>query len=183
MKFFFLLAGLLALACILACIRPGLDVLRRFRRVARLAVLFVLAPFAAFAADTTVDLAPLIDQVVIPCAVILLGGLATWLSQKAAAWMGAKKDDVLAAKLEEAMKFGLAFAQSKLGERIGDGPIKVDVKSALVATAAGYAANHVPDTLKALGVGPKELAEKLAARLELNTTPADQSIAVPTPPG
>ena len=133
-------------------------------------------------ADTTINVAPLINEVVIPIVVALAGVLATWLSTKLAALLGVKKDDALAARLEEAMKNGLAFAQSQLADKFDKGPIDIDVKNHLIASAADYASSHVPDTLKQLGIGPHELAEKLAARLQINTTPAELSVAVPIPP-
>lgn len=130
---------------------------------------------------TTVDISPLINQVLIPFAVALGSVLAAWIAAKVAALLGIKREDALAAKLEEAMKNGLALAQARLEERIGTGPINIETKSQLVATAATYARDHVPGTLKALGVTPAALQEKLEARLELNTVPPEQSVAVPTP--
>ena len=130
---------------------------------------------------TTVDISPLINQVLIPFAVALGSVLAAWIAAKVAALLGIKRDDALAAKLEEAMKNGLALAQARLEERIGAGPINIETKSQLVATAATYARDHVPGTLKALGVTPAALQEKLEARLELNTVPPERSVAVPTP--
>lgn len=131
---------------------------------------------------TTVDISPLINQVLIPFAVALGSVLAAWIAAKVAALLGIKREDALAAKLEEAMKNGLALAQARLEERLGAGPINIETKHQLVATAATYARDHVPGTLKALGVTPSALQEKLEARLELNTVPPEQSVAVPTPP-
>lgn len=132
--------------------------------------------------STTVDLAPLIREVALPIAVALGGVLATWLSAKLAGLLNIKRDDALAAKLEQAMKNGLAFAQSRVSDQIGSGPIAVEIKNEIVRDAARYAVGHVPDALKSLGVTPEVLAEKLTARLELNTTPPEMSIAVPTSP-
>jgi hypothetical protein len=130
----------------------------------------------------TVDLGPLIRDVLLPFLGVVLTVIAGWAGKKFAEWMGVKRDDALAAKIEEAMKNGLALAQSRLEQKIGTGPINVETKSELVATAGKYATDHVPGALKALGVTPEVLQEKLEARLGLNTTPPEQSIAVPTPP-
>ncbi len=132
--------------------------------------------------EATIDLAPLVHQVLLPIAVAVGGVLATWLAKKMADLLGVQRDDKLAARLEDAMQKGLAFAQSRLEKKIGQGPILLDVKHEIVAEATRYAVDQVPGTLKALNVTPEQLADKLAARLELNTTPPEKSIAVPTPP-
>jgi len=131
--------------------------------------------------ETAVDVAPLVHQVLFPIAVAVGGVLATWIAARLAGWLGIKREDALAQKLEEAMKNGLALAQSRLEAKIGKGPINVDVRHEIVATAARYAVDNVPGTLKALHVTPERLADKLEARLGLNTVPPEQSIAVPTP--
>lgn len=130
---------------------------------------------------TTIDLGPLIRDVVMPFVSVILTILLGWAAKKFSDWIGVKRDEAFAQKVEEAMKNGLALAQARLEERIGRGPINVETKSELVATAGRYASEHVPKALKALGVTPEALHEKLEARLELNTTPPEQSIAVPTP--
>lgn len=130
---------------------------------------------------TTIDLGPLIRDTVLPFVSVVLTVLAGWAAKRFSDWIGVKRDDALAVKIEEAMKNGLALAQSRLEQKIGAGPINVETKSELVATAGKYAADHVPGALKKLGVTPEALQEKLEARLELNITPPEQSIAVPTP--
>jgi len=152
------------------------------RLLAALALAYLLAIGAAYAADTTVDIAPLIREVLLPIASALGMVLATWISAKIAELLKIRRDDALAAKVEEALRNGLALAQSRLEDKIGSGPIPIDVKSQIVADAAHYAATHVPAALKKLGVTPDVLQEKLEARLGLNTTPPEASIAVPTPP-
>ncbi len=150
---------------------------------AALALAYVLAIGAAYAADgTTVDMAPLIRETLLPIASALGLVLATWLAKKLADLLGVQREDKLAGKLEDAMKNGLAFAQARLERKIGDGPILIDVKREIVAEAVRYAVEQVPGAMKALKVTPQQLADKLTARLELNTTPPEKSIAVPTPP-
>ena len=130
----------------------------------------------------TIDLAPFLHEFLLPVASALGMVLATWLAKKVADWLNVRRDEAFIGKLEEAMKNGLALAQSRAEQQIRDKGLTIEVKSQLVADAANYAAAHVPGALKALGVGPRELTEKLEARLELNTTPPEQSVAVPTPP-
>lgn len=144
---------------------------------------FAEAPAAASTiGSTVVDLGPLINAVAVPLVMALGSVLVTWLTAKAAAFLGLKANDERAAILEKAMQNGLAFAQSQLQAKIGAGPIPLDVKNEIIATAAGYAVAHAPEAMKTLGVDPESLAQKLEARLSLNTTPAAQSIAVPTDP-
>ncbi len=152
------------------------------RLLSALALAYLLAIGAAYAADTTVDIAPLIREVLLPIASALGMVLATWISAKIAELLKIRRDDALAVTVEQALRNGLAFAQSRLEDKIGSGPISIDVKRQIVADAATYAVAHVPGALKKLGVTPKVLQEKLTARLELNVQPPEVSIAVPTPP-
>jgi len=129
----------------------------------------------------TIDLAPLAHEFLLPVASGLGMVLATWLAKKLADWLNVPRESAAIAKLEEAMKNGLALAQARAQKSIYAKGLTIEVKSQLVADAANYASKHVPGALKTLGVGPQDLREKLEARLELNTTPPEQSIAVPTP--
>lgn len=146
----------------------------------RLPLLFILLAFPAFAQDATtkVDFGPLVANVVWPLLSAVLLAIGAWGVQKLSAWLGIKNNEVLQNTVESAMKNGLAYAQSK----VGDVPLTVDVKNQIVATAANYAIKHVPDAMAKLGVGQDVLLEKLEARLSLNTTPPEKSVAVPTPP-
>ena len=155
-----LLLGALALACVCA---------------------FTGTSFAQAAdASTKVDLGPLLANVVYPLAAAVVTLLAAWLSKRAATWLGLQNDAAIRGTLETAMQNGLAFAQGKLNASAGS--MSIDTKNQLVAVAANYAVAHVPDALKALGVDQATLVEKLQARLSINTTPAAESVAVPTEP-
>ena len=140
------------------------------------------ASFAQVAADasTKVDLGPLLANVVYPLAAAVVTVLAAWVSKKLATRLGLANDAAWSGKLEVAMQNGLAFAQSKLNANVGS--LTIDTKNQLVAVAANYAIAHVPQAMKALGVDQTTLVEKLQARLEINTTPAAESVAVPTTP-
>lgn len=58
----------------------------------------------------------------------------------------------------------------------------VDVKSHTLANAALYAQREFPDLLKRAGVNEASLRAKLEARSACNTTPPEQSAAIPTLP-
>ena len=131
--------------------------------------------------STSVDIAPLLVNVVLPFAGSLLSILGLWGLQQLQARFSLAKNSQLSATLETAMTNGLAYAQSQMASKIGAGPLPVDLKSQAVAIATRYAADHVPVAIKSLGITPDLLAQKIEARLSLNTTPSAQSIAVPSP--
>jgi hypothetical protein len=131
--------------------------------------------------STTVDIQPLLTSVVLPFAGSLLGLLGVWALRQVEVRLGLDKNTQLSATLERAMSNGLAYAQSQMAAKVAAGPLPVDLKSESVAIAARYAADHVPDAIKSLGITPELLAQKIEARLSLNTTPRAESIAVPTP--
>jgi hypothetical protein len=134
------------------------------------------------ASPTSIDFRPIVNDVVMPAVVSLLGILAAWLGMKLRTWLGLQQNSALAGTLETALQNALAFAQSKVQGVIATAPLTLDVKNQVIAEAANYALAHVPDTLKALGVDQKLLIQKLEARLSLNTTPTAESIAVPADP-
>jgi hypothetical protein len=172
-------------AFFVACLLALLLVARRFGAVVSAILFVILLPGLAAAADasTSIDLAPILVQYVLPFAfsvLAMVGSLALlWLRKR----LGMAADDQNAGKLEDAMRNGLAFAQSQLQATVAaGGPMNLQLKNQILSIAAKYAADHVPDAMKALSVGEDLLKQKLEARLSLNTTPPDQSMAVPTPP-
>jgi hypothetical protein len=170
----------LALAGIALLLLAG----RRVAAVVGTILFVILLPGLAAAADsssTITDIAPLLNQIVFPAVISLLGILGGYVLLWVKKRMGMAADDQNAGKLEDAMKFGLAFAQSQLQAQ-ASGPLNIDLKSPILTVAAKYAMDHAPDAMKALGVGEDLLRQKLEARLSLNTTPPEKSVAVPTPP-
>jgi len=131
---------------------------------------------------TSIDFAPLLNQVVVPLAVAILPIVATWLAFKVKIWLGIQNNAALAGVVDSALTNALGYAQSLLAAKIPAGPIPLDVKNEIVAVAANYALGHVPDALKMLGVDQASLVQKLQARLTINTTPPAANIAVVTPP-
>lgn len=145
----------------------------------RLVFILLLLPAVGFAADDTkVNLSPFIANVVWPLLSALVLALGAWGVQKISARLGIQNNQALANTVEQALTNGLALAQSK----VGDVALTVDVKNKIVARAAQYALDHVPEAMDKLGIGKEALLEKLEARLALNTTPPEKSVAIPTPP-
>lgn len=145
----------------------------------RLVFILLLLPAVGFAADDTkVNLSPFVSNVVWPILSALVLALGAWGVQKVSARLGIQNNQALANTVEQALTNGLALAQS----RVGDVPLTIDVKNKIVARAAQYALDHVPEAMGKLGIGKDALLEKLEARLALNTTPPEKSVAVPTPP-
>lgn len=190
MKMLRLIGAACAFACALA-LTAVLTVARFGRHAAAIAgaILFViLLPGLAAAADTpattlgtTIDFGPVLHDVVLPIALAILPIVAAWVASKVNGWLGIQNNAALSGLIETAMQNGLALAQSKVPNLVPTA-IPVDVKNELIATAANYVLAHVPDALKMLGVDQGALIQKLEARLAVNTTPAEQSVAVPTSP-
>jgi len=136
----------------------------------------------AMAQSSVIDFAPLVNQVIMPLAIAVLGAVGTWAVVRFKTWLGIKQTSQLATTLDTALQNGLAFAQSQLPGVVANMPLSLATKNDVLAVAANYAITHVPDTLKALGVDQAMLLQKLEARLSINTTPSEQSIAVPNAP-
>lgn len=159
--------------------------MRKFVRAAGAALFLVLiAADVAFAqsavaeaVDITIDLKKIVMAILEPISVAIGIGLAGYITKKLADLTGTKRDEVLAQRIEEGIKNGLALAQKK----IESADLTVEVKNNLVGEALAYTATHLPGTIKKLGITEEALREKIEARLELNTVPADQSVAVPSP--
>lgn len=129
---------------------------------------------------TTVDVSSIIN-VLIPFVVVVLGLLLTWLTKKLAKWLGLKADSEAAQFIESAAQKALALAQDNLKQRIEGKPISIDVRNALAAEAAIYLIEAVPTRLKQLGITAEQVQKLLEARIALNTTSPETSVAVPTP--
>jgi hypothetical protein len=111
----------------------------------------------------------------------LIGVLLTWLTPKLQAWLGQEAACKAAGLLDQALHYALAWGQAEVAQKVAAGAIVVDVKSAAVAQAAQYLQTQMPAKLKAMGIDPAALDQKLEARYAYNTTPPEQSAAIPTP--
>jgi hypothetical protein len=146
----------------------------------------LIAPVAALAADaapsTIVDLQPILTLVLQALGAILLG-VGTWGITWISNYFKLAQDSTIRDYLDDALKNGVSYAMGKLGVLTVDLG-KVDVKSAVIAEAASYAAAHVPDALKFFGLDadPDALARLVTARLpSLDTAAAASAAAVATP--
>lgn len=130
--------------------------------------------------STTIDLGPLVLQVLLPLATVLGGVLATWLAARLAKWLNLQNENVFRASINGAIKNGLALAQAQLKDPDVAAKLTLDVRSRLVHDAYVYVMQHEPEAAKALGFDEDTLRDKIEAHLALNTTPAEKSVAVPS---
>ena len=137
----------------------------------------VIAPAAPSA---LVDL----TQVAIAALPFVFGILAVVVQKgisKIAAWLRLQNDAALSAQFNPLAQLALAAAQNSLSTLINQKGLTVDVKSQLVAEAGRWMADHAAQQIAAKKYDPVDVANHLAAMLHLNTTPPEQSIALPTP--
>ena len=127
---------------------------------------FRLINAPATPAAHSIDLRPLISELVFPLVAGIGLWLATWISTRVAGWLKLSRDDIVRKYLEKALMLALDYGKSRLDQGT---PLTVSVKSKIVADAATYAVEHVPGALKHFGVDADGLKRMLAARLESTT--------------
>lgn len=112
----------------------------------------------------TIDLTPLIDPIVTMLAAIVTV-LAGYLVRVVAARLGVERqyaDQAVRDYLEPGLATAIEYARARIKAA---GPITIETREALVATAAGYAIRHFPDALKHFGINEAALREIIEARL------------------
>lgn len=124
-----------------------------------------LVSTAALAADTAVDLSPVLSSLT-EIAAVVLTAVGVWLARRVSRWLGVQEDDRLRGLVEDAIANGIAYAADTVRERVARG-VEVDVRSALVADAADYVVDAIPDTLRRFGITPAQLDRKIRARLSI----------------
>lgn len=129
-----------------------------------------LAAGIAVAGDgTTVDIGGLVDAAVELLTAVLLA-VGTW----AVAWLGRRwkldSDSAVREYLDEALHRSIAWAVGELRTR--GQPISIDLRSEIVAKAADYLLERVPDALKHFGLHPASLRKLIEARLPELPPPA-----------
>lgn len=129
----------------------------------------------------SIDLWPIVRDVVMPTVSVLAPLIGLWVAQRISRWLHLKNEGVLRDVLNVAITHGLALAQSRVAQAGDAGQLAIHTKNELVSKTVNYVLDHEPEAAKALGYDPQLLAQKISAHLELNTTPAAQSVAVPTP--
>ena len=118
---------------------------------------------------TTIDLAPTVNQVVLPLLSAGLLGVLTWALQRAGAFFHMQIQDSQRALLSAAITNGIAYAQQLLAGRenvtLGD----------KAAAAAAYVIPKVPGAMKALGVTPDHLEQLVTSQLPQASVPQQPS--------
>ncbi len=106
-----------------------------------------------------IDLAPLVNQVVIPIITPVLLGVATWALTRVAKYAHFQVQDSQRKLVLDVVDNAVAYAEKMLA---GKASVTVNDK---VATAVNYILPKVPDALKAVGITPEHLAQIVTARL------------------
>jgi hypothetical protein len=120
----------------------------------------------------TIDLTalqPLVNDLVLG----LLTAIASFVAAKACDLLKARRDGELGVILDKALGMGIAYATAGLKAVEAD-HATLTVKSEIVAAAANYAVQHVPEAIAALGLDGAHLARMVEARLGVaaNDAPA-----------
>lgn len=136
---------------------------------------FLLFTGSALAAEAaTADLRPLWGY-----GVEIIGGalaaLGSFGVRSLARFLRLKEDGLIRAYLDDALHRALAWAVES-AVRKGDDLARVEVRSRLVAEAAGYAVEAVPDALKRFGISENGLRQRLEARLSEWAPHPDQAV-------
>jgi len=118
--------------------------------------------------STVVNLAPVVDQVVLPLIMTVLTGLVSyfvpWLINAATTYFKIKVSAQQGLVIENAMQNGINLAIHKLGVTL-DANASVDVKNQAVAVALDYALPKVRAEMASIGMDPATLAQRILARL------------------
>lgn len=117
-------------------------------------------------------LSPLVNELVLG----VLTALASFVVARACAFLKAKRDGELGTILDKTLAMGIAFAMTRL-KALADERGEIAVRSELVAEASNYAIQHVPQTLKALGLTGDHLARMIEARLGVSAVAGESGAA------
>ena len=108
---------------------------------------------------TTIDVAPIINQVVVPILSAVLLTALSWAATRIASYFHIKLQDSQRAVLSTAVNNGIAYAQQALAGREN---VTLGDKASL---AVSYILPKVPGALKSLGVTPDHLSQLVTAQL------------------
>ena len=97
----------------------------------------------------------------------ILGVAGTWIAIRVAKLVGAKRDSEIRYYLESTILTGKDLAKKRVKERIDSG-VSLNVKSEVVAEAARYVRDRVPDALKHFNISSESVADMVEARLGMN---------------
>jgi hypothetical protein len=116
------------------------------------------------AAAYTIDLTPLVTDVIAPLATAVLTPLISWVVWRVVQLLHLKLTAAQAQVVEGAMQNGIAFAMSR-AQDLALQHAQVPTKSFIVKTAANYVMPKVPSALAKLGITPEGLEQRIEARL------------------
>lgn len=144
-------------------------------------MLLALLVTPALAQDGTVELGPFanfIIQWVLPGAVVLIGGLVTWVVELIRRRTGLQIEQQYRDAFQTALTNAAGLALTALGGKLGGA--KISINNPAVREAVSYVLRSAPDAIEKFGLKdkPQELAEKVVAKLgvvasgEVPTTPA-----------
>lgn len=115
---------------------------------------------------TTIDLAPLLVQVVIPLAGAALSGLVPYAVYKFAALLHVKISDATRAHLQDAATHAVATAVNEASMVVANSKLSaVDLHSAILAAAVTNINQNAPGAIKTLGLTPDAVENMVSARL------------------
>jgi hypothetical protein len=111
----------------------------------------------------------LLQYGVVVVSVVITGAIA-WVSKKLKDKFGLEIEGRHRETLQDALEYGMTFSVNKLRELYGT-KLTIDMKNTMVAFAAAYVIQQVPDTLKSFGIDPStaegkaKIADMVSARL------------------
>lgn len=124
----------------------------------------------ASAAETVVDFSPLLPGL-IEGVLLALAGALVWLGRRGLQLLEDKTniqlDEQMKKRVDDAIFYAVDFARARVPEA-SSWPVQVDVRNAMVATAANYALAAVPAALEYFGVTRERLEDMIEARLAID---------------
>lgn len=152
-----------------------------------LAVLVIVLAGPAFAQEApggTIDLTPLLNQIVLAVAAAVGAGLL-YLVKLAKDWFKAKtgvdlqiSDEMVRTYLDKIIEKGIALVVGAVGDKA-----KIKVGNEQLAQIANYVIAAAPDALAKFGITPERLQDMIRARLNAWTEgPAGSVVPQPTVP-
>ncbi|WP_186415426.1 inadl protein [Pannonibacter sp. P2PFMT1] len=125
---------------------------------------------ASAASETVVDFSPLLPGL-IEGVLLALGGALVWLGRRGLQLLedrtNIQLDEQMKTRVDDAIFYAVDFARARVPEA-SSWPVQVDVRNALVATAANYALAAVPAALDYFGVTRERLEDMIEARLAID---------------
>lgn len=139
----------------------------------------VTPAFAAAPTDTVVNFGPLLELIK-PVALAGLAAAGGYVLTRVLRLVGVQLDAGHRAAIEQGLERAIGYAANKVPDIVKVEPT-LDVKSVLIAEAANYALEHIPDALSHFGITPERLNDMIEARLNVDLD-GDGDIGLPGSP-